>query len=525
MPQQSAIQYLAGLSNHDESDIEKFFDSFGVNSSFSAHQNVINSLNDLLICPVNSDIFHSLIEYQKLSSWVTNLSKSNLRLAGPAGQKFNPVQRVSELPMTALLLVIKDSSDEINNAVNILTILIVLASLSSKNSSENTRLINHAATQIRIAYETSSESDSLLKFWHWVESAKGLFTLKEILSTLSEDKNNAEPFKSSLKLIPIIDHEATKVLPASKLSVFIDGNESLKIHSYSAQVNKLQQNTIDTSEVLLITEENSFYDITKDQVSKKVLKRVSEHAYKELNDFSDSQQEILHHSQKSHQRIIIDKTYLKMKTSLFNVIEREWLVAALLNPEKYHCSEGAALLLGLSICLKQNCIDILKLSISDSGNVRPNGFFTRKIPQANKAKKVTKKNKHLYQPHVNDSEEAYILLPFPNFITKKLTLLTKNKSLKVIGDIFKESDIEMSQQTQDLVKALNKTYGSRFNYNRISSQLDHFIKSEKNDPCISFALFGSSRQRAPTAYYYRSIEAQRIIEIYITLAERYFSYE
>jgi len=409
--------------------------------------------------------------------------------------------------------------------VNILTILIVLASLSSKNSSENTRLINLAATQIRIAYETSGDSDNLLNFWHQAKSARGIFTLQEILSTLSTDKNNAEPFKSSLKLIPIIDHEATKVLPASKLSVFIDGNESLKVYSYSAQVNKLQQSTIDTSEVLLITEENSFYDITEDQVSKKVLKRVSKHAYKELNDFSDSKQEALRHSQKSHQRIIIDKSYLKMKTSLFNVIEREWLVAALLNPEKYHCSEGAALLLGLSICLKQSCIDILKLSISDSGTIRLNGSFTKKIPQANKAKKLTNKNKHLYIQHINDSKEGYVLLPLPSFITQKLNSLIEDKSLKIVGDIFKESDTEMSRQTQDLIKALNKKYGSRFNYNRISSQLDHFIKSEKNDPCISFALFGSSKQRAPTAYYYRSIEAQRLIDIYITLAERYFSYE
>jgi len=98
MSQLSTTQYLANITHNDEADIKSFFSLFGVDSKFSAHQNIINSLNDLLICPVNSDIFHSLIEYQKLSSWLTSFSKINLSLVGSAGKKFNAVPRVGTSP-------------------------------------------------------------------------------------------------------------------------------------------------------------------------------------------------------------------------------------------------------------------------------------------------------------------------------------------------------------------------------------------------------------------------------------------
>jgi len=530
---ESALSYLARISGMGQTDIQAFFKAFEIESEFPAHQNLIEDLNYTFSNHGHDSIFCSLMVYQKSLSFLEKFTTADIKKAAPAGPNNNPVKNLSERPVAAFALMPKDRGPKNENSINTLSLLLIFAILSqSTKSSADVKNIRSAATQIRTTYETELPDNPLGQFNKKLINIYGFNELCELVCSESKSRENEAAkrlFRAISKILPLIDKESVKHYKITRQRAFIDTIDVPLPNSTDMQIFAYDNtNALEPDEgCIVITRDQSddIYDIESDEVSKEVSKVVSKPVIYELTEsLKETQNNIIQYSRSTHPRFYIENDYLKYTTKLHNPIERHWLTETIITPEIIGSDDKAALLVCLSICLGKEYSDILGLLIGDNGDITPQGIYKRKIPEAQNAINPGKKVKHLYKTHINDSKDnKHVNLPLPRLVSKIISRISAdhNEDIK-IKNIFENSEKSPGIMVREFIGALNKEYGQRFNSNRISCQLKQFIKSELNDPCISYALFGQPTQRAPSAYYYRTTKLSTLINIYKKLSTEYF---
>ena len=527
------LDYLARISHICPNEINGLFRKFEISTGFHAHQNLINEILEICGHESNQRIFSSLSIYQKLLQDFQSFTGSELNSAAPQGKWGNPVRLVGKRPIAALILMDKRYKDNEFDPIYVLSQLIIFAIHSDlEKTPDSLNKIKKAATEVRSLVESNNPL-SLLSEFH--KRIKNIYYINGLIELIKHDKT----IRSNSKAITIFS-AITQVLPLIPTNGVSHSNVSKSI---SLQDTADVTNTMFRSPTIIYPESSSSdepeegrliyvtdntddtHNIDEEEIAIELTDNLPS---SDLEELSASLKDIKLESEKyqtTKQPVIyLDTEFSLYSRNLHNPIERYWLRKALQEPEKFGADNITSLCISLSICTSINYLDLLDQSISDNGLITPDGYFCRSIPDIPKAIKPGEKTKKLYKEHINDQVHPYVYLPLPSVVRSQISKIPSSrlKESKSIRELFDSKNNEPAEKVKGFIKKLNKQYGQRFNTNRISCQLKQFIKAFENDPCITYALFGRPEQKAPTAFYYRSITLGRLISIYELLSERYF---
>ena len=527
------LDYLARISRICPKVIKGLFRKFEISTGFHAHQNLINEILEICGHEYNKRIFSSLNIYQKLLQDFQPFTGSELNPAAPQGKWGNPVRLVGKRPIAAHILMDKTYKDKEFDPIYVLSQLIIFAIHSDLEiTPDSLKKIKKAATEVRSLVE-SNKPLSLLSEFH--ERIKNIYYINGLIELIKHDKT----IRSNSKAITIFS-AITQVLPLIPTNGVSHSNVSKSI---SLQDTADVTNTMFRSPTIIYPESSSSdepeegrliyvtdntddtHNIDEEEIAIELTDNLPS---SDLEELSASLKDIKLESEKyqtTKQPVIyLDTEFSLYSRNLHNPIERYWLRKALQEPEKFGADNITSLCISLSICTSINYLDLLDQSISDNGLITPDGYFCRSIPDIPKAIKPGEKTKKLYKEHINDQVHPYVYLPLPSVVRSQISKIPSSrlKESKSIRELFDSKNNEPAEKVKGFIKKLNKQYGQRFNTNRISCQLKQFIKAIENDPCITYALFGRPEQKAPTAFYYRSITLGRLVSIYELLSERYF---
>lgn len=530
---ESHIELLAKVSQIKVNEVNDFFSCFEIDTKFPAYQNLIESLPIILTQHAQYDLFDALKIYKKQLAFIKLFNDSTLDKVVSQRKDGNPVRYLSNKKIAALILMRRDPNNERLNTTNILSTLIALATLSPKEiSSTNINDIKNAAQIVRQIYESKETGNPYSHFEKKLgknQSYKYLCSEIKVESKSSSNLKSKRAFEAINKILPLINRELINERKSTKQKSYIDvdmpsDQDTMQAITFSVN-DKSEDNDMDEEYLLVTDNQLDDYNNTKigdipDEIIDGMDSNIINGFILELKDTRNS---AIQQQRNTKPIVYLDRDYLKHPTSLFNPIERHWLTNAILHPEEFDSDHKTALIVALSICTGIEYRDIQNLSIGGDGDITPSGLYKRKIPVAKNAIKPEKGKKYLYKNHISYLKgDASIYLPLPNIVTTKVADVT-NKALgkTKIKHLFNDS-LSANHQVKSFIGAINTQYGQRFITNRISCQLKQYVKSKKNDPCLSFVLFGHQQQRAPSAYYYRSMELDQIIQTYKELSSGYF---
>jgi len=527
------LDYLAKISGNTPLKINKLFEKFEINTGFNGHQNLINEILSISSHHSVDTIFSTLELFQNLCDTFSAYKDADLTLAATQGTWNNPVKHVRKRPIAALTLMDKNPKDKNFDPVFVLSQLIILAVFSDlKKNNDHIKRIAEAANQLRSLIESDTPLSVLSEFDKKLTKIYYFNELVDLISNNTDIRSNSKAisiFNSINRILDLIPNKGLKHHTVIKQKAFQESDDITNhwlpppvIFSQTEKPNKEPEN-----ETLVYVNDTTedIHDIEEEEISEDLLKILPSINITEItNELSETKTLSALYQPAVSPSSYRDTSFCYYAKNLHNIIERQWLKSALISPETINSDDATALCIGLSICTSINYRDVLGFSIGEHGHVTPDGFYKRKIPDSPNAVTPDDSVKHLYLPHINDIDNSSINLPLPDFIKIKLQKLIpfNNKCTLTIRDLF----INNTKKPEDLIKGfiqeLNKIHGQRFNTNRVSCQLKQYIKSYENDACISYALFGTDEQKTPTAFYYRSIELNRLISIYKKYSEQYF---
>ena len=538
---QTIIEKIASATELPEGYLSRIFSSFHIDQNYQAHGNLIKKLHNVFSAYKYPQLYSALNDYESICDLVEKSGKINLPIAENPTSGDTPEEVKGNRSLINFVMLPLDFNPQKAEVINLLSLLTICAIWSDipKETQDLENLII-ATNQIRIT-QTKKVPDALFDEYNKLISTDiGFYYLSSLITseaTRTDNRSNAKLFRSIRAILPLI--KITKNIPHHSVK-FISQNKTLNIdtevensfNSFNSFHPDIKEN-VEENEISLLTQlDNQLLDIENEEISSELKKTLKGIAPKLKKTLSESKQELAKNLN-TQPLVYTDKNHLKYSTNLFNPIERKWLLQSLESPEEFNSNEASALIIAVSISLNKKISDVLKLQLSPSsetlvGGISIEGCFYKEIPEAQKAIRPNKnKNKKsLYLPHANDSKSKISLkLELPDIIKEKITKLKGDKLGKTkLSELFNETENDTTEiQINRLIRELNTQYGHRFNKNRISCQLKQFINSRLNDPCITYAIFGSSEQRSPPAYYYRAISLSTLIDQYKSLSNEYFS--
>lgn len=532
---EKTLDYLSSISGIEAGGIKDLFEIFEINSGFNAHQNLINEILGVCNHHYNKRIFSTLEIHRKLLQEFKPYANAGLKLVAHQRKWNNPVRHVRKRPIAALILMDKSFKDTLHNPIYVLTQLIIFARYSDiEKSTKSLKYIINAANEVRSLVESDTPI-SLLASFH--EHIKNIYYINELIELIKHDQSiRSNPkaisiFSAISKILPLIPTKGIAHFRISRPSPLQDAIDVTNFLSHSPTIFSQESSSLDEPEeecIVYVTDSTGdIHNIDEEEVTPEITDNLPPHSDLEklTASLTDTQLDIEHYQSAGHPIVHLDNDFSLYSRNLHNPIERHWLSSALKEPEKLGANSITSLCISLSICTSINYLELLDLSINENGIITPDGYFRRQIPDIPNAIKPGKKTKELYTEHINDQTHPYVYLPLPDIIKaqiNKIPIKQREKS-KTIRDLFNPKNEEPSQQIKGFVHKLNNVYGQRFHTSRISCQLKQFIKKIENDPCLTYALFGQHEQKAPTAFYYRSITLGRLVSIYESLSKRYFN--
>lgn len=530
---EETLDYLSRISGNNTQKIKGLFNKFQINTGFNAHQNLINEILGICNQHYNKRIFSSLNIYQSLLQDFMAYADSDLSPVAPQGKWNNPVGRVSKRPIAALILMDKSSKNTELDPVYVLIQIITLAIYSdTEKSPKHLKHIANAANQVRSLVESDQSKNILARFHEHVIEINYVNELIELIKHDKDIRSNPKAisiFSAITKILPLIPIKGIshcKVTRHIPLEPPIDVTNNLfnPPTIFSPEYDLINE----PEECLVFVTDNTddTHNINEEKVAPELTANLPSSDLEELtNSLLNTKLESEQYRPTSHPIAYQDNDFSQYSRNLHNPIERHWLASALRGPEKLGANNITSLCISLSICTSINYLDILDHSIGENALFTPDGYYRRQIPDIFNAIKPNENAKKLYTEHINDQPDPYVYLPLPVFIKTQINKITKKQLEKsnTIRDLFNVKKKPPSEQVTTFIQMLNKEYGQRFNTNRISCQLKQYIKAIENDPCITYALFGTAEQKAPTAFYYRSITLGRLVSIYESLSAQYFN--
>lgn len=512
------VEYLAKISSQTVAYIDTLFKKFEIDSEFQAYQNLITDIPYIL--RNEAKIFGSLSVYHKTLKQFKKFESSIMNLSPPDRNKNNPVPSSGVRPLAASILMERNKTKKIHDSVKILSAVLVLVIISNKKkTTKDHENIRKAADQIRIVNEQNDPNQQLSNFTSKLKDVKTYQSLCQLIQ--KEGHENSKLFKEISKIIGLVDPQnKIRLQTASEFTQQSIFKEVKSISISNKKSNKIEP----TDTYLLFTVEDDLYKVENNKISPNVQKLVTAHKIKDtIEELINTKKSITRYRATKSPQVYIDKDHLKFKTNLFNIIERHWLTQAIKTPEEYQSNDKAVLITSLSICLNLHHSIILKLKFGEKEDITPDGRYKRFIPSAQNAIQPDKRKIKLYKNHINDNkDQSIVYLPLPDIVKTLIeSVINKNTEIVELKDLFVDEETP-GNCVNTFIQNLNTVYGPRFNTNRVSCQLKQYIKSIENDPCLIFALFGKQNERPPTAFYYRTITIQHLINTYVKLSNEYF---
>ena len=527
-------QDLSKLIGEPEELIIEFFGKFELNSTIPIYKTLIEDLSDIFLPTLCNNAFSNLLIYKDTDEFIKKFIPylQGLKSGSKNPPKYNAIDNFTKQPIAACILMLNRHEPETYKQLNLFRRLLVLAIMSTtKKTTEDKRYIKNAAIKIRTTFEkkqnvglisTLEHNNTLYKFH---EKSKTINSFQALcgLIRVFEQENHPESnrlFKNISNILPLIDREqhfeseiSWKTYKSSQDLIQELKTTTLKQHS-----------NIDEPEPFFLFSDTrpDLYDLNDEPLIEEILNSTDPSEimdFKRDLDLGKLDQEVTAHERTIKLHAYVETDHLRYVTNLFNPIERRWLTKALISTDT---DDVTSLVIALSICMNIEHREILKLKIGNDERILPNGFIRIKVPNAENAAIPDKKNTYLYTKHINDCESHnFVYLPLPNFVRNIIQNFNISSSTQILN--LYDNPNSAKHSVTDFMKILRKKHGQRFNTNRISCQLAQYIKSEENDPSLSFALFGNSVQRAPSEYYYRSIRVELLIRKYKQHSENYFN--
>ncbi|MFK5895112.1 MAG: hypothetical protein QM504_18010 [Pseudomonadota bacterium] len=528
------FEYLGDISNNNTKGIKDLFQKFEINTGFNAHQNLINEILSICGHHHNSRIFGTVEIYQNLLQDFLPYADSDLDVAASQGKWNNPVKHVGKRPIAALILMDKTYKNTQLDTIYVLIQLIALAiHAETEKSQKNHKYIVNAANEVRSLVE-SENSLSLLGNFH--ESIKNIDYINGLIKLIKYDQDiRSNPkaisiFSAISKILPLIPIKGVSNYKVTRYSPFRESDDVTNIIFSTPKIFLPEINSLDEPEeecLVFITDNSDHtHNIAEEVISPELAEELPSSDFEDLSaSLKDIEIDNEQYQPARYPIVYLDNDFSQYSRNLHNPIERHWLSTALKDPKKLSSNNITSLCISLSICTSINYLDLLDQSIGENSLITPDGYFRRKIPDISTAIKPGKKTEKLYTEHISDQPHPYVYLPLPDIVLEQINKIPAKqlKQSKTIRDLFIGTNKEPAEQIKGFIQKLNNEYGQRFNANRISCQLKQFIKATENDPCITYALFGHYEQKAPTAFYYRSITLGRLISIYESLSKQYFN--
>jgi len=528
------LDYLASLSNNNTNKIKYLFAKFEISTGFNAHQNLINEILSVCAHHHNKRLFSSLEIYQQLLQDFQPYAESDLEPVAGQGKWNNPVKYVSRRPLAALILMDKSHKDTRLDPIYVLTQLIIFSIHSNiEKSSKSLKHVINAANEVRSLLESENPITLLTNF---SESIKDIYYINELIELIKYDqdiRSNSKAisiFSAISKILPLIPTKGIAHFRVSRPSPLQDPADVTNTLYRSPVIFSSENSSSEEPEeeclVFVTDSTDDIHDIDEEKIAPEFIENLPSSDLEELSTtLKGTKLDTEKYLSTKLPIAYLDNDFSQYSRNLHNQIERKWLSDALKEPEKLDSDTITSLCISLSICTSINHIDLLDQSISENGLITPDGYFCRQIPDTPNAIKPEGKAKELYTEHINDQTQPYVYLPLPEIVKAQINKIPAKQieKSKTIRDLFDPKDKDPAEKIKGLIQRLNNKYGQRFNTNRISCQLKQFIKSVENDPCITYAIFGRTDQKAPTAFYYRSITLGRLVSIYESLSERYFN--
>jgi len=543
----TTLQIITSKSGMDEDSIKTLFEQFdigilrdenGIETELKAHRNLIEDILDITHHPSNIRIFSQLSAYKDIIDIFNQLNKASpaLSLAPGIGLRNNPVEHLYLRPLAALVMMEKDKTNSSYSSIYTLSLLVILIARSKPNMpEEHKKKVIRAAHEIRSAAELGKSGKDLSIFNEKLEKINNIHQLLETLRNSSEIKDNDKSnsvFSAVKQIVDFVPTKRIKHFQIKEQSSFLDPADASDTLDHSPIVFSHDQVADEDPEnqsfVFTSNDSDAIQDIPNETISREITKEIDKKKLKSFtNELQNIKNDISVYQNTSSPIRYLDNDFNKFSTNLYNSIERRWLTEALKTPNDFESDEKTALLIGLSICTNIHYTKALNFILGDDGDITWDGSIRRKIPDIENAIRPDEHDQKLYIKHINDQTNPFVYLPLPRFIVKILKNISDTNSSDDISllRLFEQSGDNAGELVKKYIGEINERYGQRFNTNRLSGQLKQYVKSEENDPCITYALFGHEDQRPPSAFYYRSITLSRLINKYEKLVNRYFHEE
>ena len=511
---------------------------FTADLAFHGDLNLIQSISEAFSHPLTGNIFTGiqlfddiLLEINRIQS---TAPESKLLPINPSASTKNPITDVTKHPISAALLEpIPDALDPCKSAIMTMRCLLVLALISTIQNPKKylKKHLKSCAREIRLAisYQTFESRKSSLD--HFAQSLNKTFGINQLLINISQ-------FRDDL----------SDSLPKKLFSEVSDLSQSIDIsHKLHASIQVLspfmeepggtepQDLVLTATEPALLTQLDDHLDIPYDEPDDRVSRFSSDD--QELEDYlrkysaggsslDDSQELTLFgdacnedlERQKSHWQHNT-QAHLPYSTSLFNPIERSWLISELefgLTNEKL---SATALIISLSICTNRSYEDTLDLVYGDNGDITENGIFRKHISAPDDAVVPDISESSLYKEH-----EDRLELELPALVKQLLdSALVSDRQDIPLREAIKNKDQPNYITIETFFENIRNKYSSRFIIPRVKNQLKHFLLSQERDPTLAYMLFGTKDYRPPMPNYYRFMPIQSVSSKYKQYSSEYFS--
>jgi len=518
--------------------IPLLFEGFTAGFSFHGDLNLIRSISEAFNNPLTDSIFEGIQLFEDVAREInqvqSNIPESSLLPINPSASTRNPIADVSKHPISAALL--EPTPEELHPCIpSIMTMrcLLILALISTtKNPKKYPK--EHLKTfaremRLAIAYQTfESRKSTLEEFTQSLDKTLGINQLMLNISRFSNDLSATLPRKlfSEMSCLSQSINTSHKLHTSIQItSPFMDEPDSTSLPDL----------ILTTTEPALLTKLEEHLEILSDEPDDRVSRfseddqeledylikhsadPASEDDSLELTLFCDASNNDLE-KQKSHWQHN-NQAHLPYSTSLFNPIERSWLISELelgLTNKKYSVT---ALLISLSICTNKSFEDTLALEYGDNGDITEKGIYRKLISAPDDAVIPDISESGLYREH-NDRLE----LVLPALVTKLLdsVLISKNQGIPLSKAIGNNSQAD-NYSIEAFFENIRAKYSSRFIIPRIKNQLKHFVLSVERDPTLAYMLFGTKDYSPPIPNYYRSIPIQNVSNKYKQYCSEYFN--